>query len=83
MSSGEIRDFSKPAANPEVPVAVERRSAATGVEHTDVRLHEQVIREEDAIRSVVRKPTDVEIRLRDGISQQEWQDRVKREDERG
>lgn len=82
MSTGEIRDFSKPNPKPaDVPVAVERHSAITGVEHADVRLHEQIIREEDGLRSVKRKPSDVEIRIRDGISQQEWQDRVKREDE--
>src|SRR4029077_11498848 len=84
MSSGEIRDFSKPAPKPaDVPVDVERRSAITGVEPVSVHLHEKIIREEDGLRSVVRKPSDVEIRLRDGISQQEWQDKIKREDEQG
>jgi hypothetical protein len=68
MSTGYIRDFSKPAPTPleqQKHMEIQRLSAATGVQNVEVRVHEEIIVEgDDKIRKTVKKEGDPEVRLR-------------------
>lgn len=80
MSTGHIQDFSKPNPNPQPQTnAVKRMSTETGVEDVEIRLHEQLVVEEDRIRIKERKPGDPEIRVRIGDTKR-WED-IKRGDD--
>lgn len=89
MGTGEIRDFSKTTPPKEVEIRtarpqqddLKRLSAVTGTqEGVEVVHHENVIVESDRVRSLVRRPGDPEIRVRDG-DPKTWED-VKRDDDR-
>jgi hypothetical protein len=80
MGTGEVRDFSKPNPHPqEQTKKVERRSTETGIENVEVRLHEQLVVEDDKLRTQKRKPGDPEVRVRIGDTSK-W-DQVKRGDD--
>jgi hypothetical protein len=67
MGTGEVRDFSKPNPIPqEQTQQIQRLSTETGVENVEVRLHEQLVVEDDKLRVEKRKPGDPEIRIRVG-----------------
>lgn len=48
---------------------------------TSTRLFERVVSDEDKLRTTVRQPNEPEVVVRDGISQIEWRDDVKRGDD--
>lgn len=85
MGTGEIVDFSKPAKNPPVegtqqPQEIQRLSGSQGVPHgVEVRVHETVTVENDKLRSMVRRPGDPEIRVRDG-NPKEWEETKRNDD---
>ena len=80
MGTGEVRDFSKPNPIPqEQTPQIQRLSTETGVENVEVRLHEQLVVEDDKLRIEKRKPGDPEIRIRVGDTTK-W-DQVKRGDD--
>lgn len=76
MGTGEIRDFRKPNPLPTPTRDPDRYSAITGVE---VRVHEEIVTEDDKLRGRKREPGEPEIRIRVGDGT-EWE-RVKRGDE--
>jgi hypothetical protein len=80
MGTGEVRDFSKPAPNPQPQTPqIQRLSTETGVEEVEIRLHEQLVVEDDKLRVEKRKPGDPEIRIRIGDTSA-W-DKIKRGDD--
>jgi hypothetical protein len=80
MGTGEVRDFSKPNPIPqEQTQQIQRLSTETGVENVEVRLHEQLVVEDDKLRVEKRKPGDPEIRIRIGDTTA-W-DKIKRGDD--
>lgn len=89
QGTGRIVDFKQPAPKEDVEVRtarpqqqdIQRLSTVTGSQQgVEVVQHENVIVESDKMRSTVRRPGDPEIRVRDGISPDEWED-VKRNDD--
>lgn len=79
MGTGEVRDFSKPNPIPQQQDRIQRLSTETGVENVEVRLHEQLVVDDDRIRVKEKKPGDPEIRIRIGDTKA-W-DKIKRGDD--
>ena len=66
MSTGHIRDFTKPNPLPKTTAPIKRMSTITGVENeVEIHLHEQVIVQgEDKIRQPGKQEGDPDVRLR-------------------
>jgi hypothetical protein len=45
------------------------------------RLLERVVTDEDRLRANVKKPSDPDVRIREGVTQKQWLDEVKRGDD--